>query len=121
MITSIQTNITRSLLYEASVERCKAWEESWMSTASVGITTGNPKIAIKVALLPVFADIAAINVKIKENPRLASSKIRKNNLLSCTGFSVKKLSSVNASSRMPSNRKKLKAVLAIITDTGWAI
>ena len=56
----------------------------------MGMITGNPKIAISVALLFALEAIAEIKVKAIENPRLPKNTATKNWLASLTGLPATK-------------------------------
>ncbi len=67
---SIPTKIKISLSILPFVSNPKADEDNFININKIGITTGNPKIAIKVALLLDFEAMAEINVNVIENPIL---------------------------------------------------
>ena len=66
-----------SLLKKEVALTSNVLEDNRTSNINIGMITGNPKIAISVALLSAFEEIADINVNVIENPKLAKNRIRK--------------------------------------------
>lgn len=88
---SIANKIIISSLIAESKLPGKAFCDTFTNSINIGMTIGKPKIAIKLALLSAFEEIAEINVNVIENPKLAKNIATKNNCKSRTGLPKTKL------------------------------
>ena len=90
-----------------SVIKPSAFAVNFTKLKSVGKTIGKLKIAIKVALLFAFEEIAETKVKVMPKPMLPSSKANQNCPCNRTGFSVTKLNKAYVKALINSNKHML--------------
>ena len=68
-----------------------AFRDIFISSKSIGIIIGKPKIAIKVPLFEALEAILEIMVNVTENPIELSNKLTINNAMSATGFPKRRI------------------------------
>lgn len=88
----IATKIRISLEIEVSRISRRAFAPIFTKVSKMGMTTGKPNIAIRVALFCALAEIAETKVKAIDSPILPRNIAKTNNPVSLTGFPVSKLS-----------------------------
>ena len=91
---------------ESCIKR-KALADNFIKVKMIGIMIGKLKIAINVALLFAFAEIAEINVKVIEKPILPKNKAVKNWTLSFMGFPATKLKTTKDNNDKNNNNPEL--------------
>ena len=106
--------------YPVSVMRRRALAESFTRVSKMGMTTGKPMIAMRVALLLALAAIAAMNVNAIEKPTLPKNNISAKRPTSLTMFSVKKDMATKVSMLMSPSKSVLYNIFERMIAVGCA-
>ena len=94
--------------------------DSFISVMRIGRMMGKLRIAMSVALLFAFTEIALMKVKVIENPTLLKPNPTRKRPISRTGFPTKRLNNPKANKLMNNNIKVLYTILEKRIATGFA-
>ena len=100
-------NVAMSFHTAVSCINRRAFADNFIKVKIIGIIIGKLKIAINVALLLAFAEIAEIKVNVIEKPMLPKNNAVKNSTLFLTGFPATKLNTAKDKKDKKSNNPEL--------------